>query len=131
MSKSRIHRCNEDHVLFTSLWEKGVPAAEIAYILDLSKPQMANHLTKAVEADLDRTRPSYEVVSPKELPRNLKKMLFSDAPLYKVESAGDGLVLTPYAPEKVKKVTDDQMAEEASEICDDLAGADPTAEVQA
>ena len=130
MKKSRTHQCREDHVQFITLWQDGIPMAEIAYRLSLSKAQMANHLTKVVDAELARPKSSYEVVLADELPRAVTK-LFPAAPLFKIETVGDGLILTPYSPKKVKKITDDQMAEDASEICDDLASSDPTADSQA
>jgi len=97
---SRVQLYRATHALFISLWQNGIPTAEIAYLLNLSKAQLAKHLAEVVEADLERPKPAYDVILVEELPRGVAKMLSASAPLIKVETSGDGLILRPYDPDE-------------------------------
>lgn len=129
-SLSRVHRYRADHALFCQLWTEGLPTVEIAYLLNLSKAQLAKHLAEVVEADLERPKPAYDVILVEELPHCLKKKpSFAYVPMCKVESAGDGLVLTGYDPEQVEHGDGAEIAE-ADTYCEDFAESEASAESQ-
>lgn len=118
-STSRVHQYRADHAHFISLWQKGIPTAEIAYLLNLSKAQLAKHLAEVVEADLERKKPAYDVILVEELPHCLKKNpSFADVPMGKVESCGEGFVLTPYNPKQEEQDKGDEISEAPAEVQD-------------
>jgi len=118
-SLSRVHRYRADHALFCQLWTEGLPTVEIAYLLNLSKAQLAKHLAEVVEADLERPKPAYDVILVEELPRCLRRHpAFSDVPMGKVESCGEGFVLTPHDPEQEEQDKGDEISEAPAEVQD-------------
>jgi hypothetical protein len=113
--KSKEEFCAE-HELFLDMMRTGHPALKIASELNLSQPQLKEHMFQAFkngEVHTEDYKPTYEMIKKKSLPKTIREMLAKfyqlpdeDNALVKIEIHNDGILLSIYTAMPPKNMAD-------------------------